>query len=82
MYSRVLCLLVFLVLCVPTFAARKRTYEEAMELHINSPYVHEIAVAEYEFHYGFQYGKHIWSGARPAENGDPLEGQILLPDPK
>ena len=79
MYVRVLCLFL-LTASVSADAARQRTYEEAMERQIDNPYVHEIHVAQFEYHYGYQYGKHIWSGTRLAELGDPLEGQILLPD--
>lgn len=79
MAIRLLC--IFLTtFSLPAYAAKTLTYEQAMQRKTDDPYVHEIAVAEYEYHYGNLYGRHIWSGTQTVGIGDPAEGQISLPD--
>ncbi len=78
--NRALSCAILLIISLTAFAARNRTYDEAMERHLDNPYVHEIGVAEYEFHYGYQYGKYIWLGTETADVASPSQSRSSLPD--
>lgn len=51
-----------------------------MSIAQRAPYVHEYAVAHYDYHYGYLFAKNIWENTEAPDSENPVEGKLVLPD--